>query len=332
VIAITVIGVLLALTGIVQQAVFNGKIYGFWVPKTVGSSFGPFVNKNHFAGWMLLALPLTVGLASGRIARGMRGVKPQWRERLLWLSSPEANQLILLIAASTLMGLALVLTTSRSAIGAMALALALTGWFVKQARVTARRQAATHLYLALLACAVVGWVGAGTIGHHFVEAEWGEFHRRLGPWSDAWRIATAFPLVGTGLNTYGVATLFYQRHDLAFHYAEAHNDYLQLAAEGGLLLTIPAALCVLLLIGGIRKRMREDIGTSTYWIRAGAITSLVAIALQEGVEFSLQMPGNAALFAVVCGIALHKTPHRRLKEKETDGVVPRYPLRVQEHD
>ena len=40
---------------------YNGKVYGFWTTQMGGSPFGPFVNKNHFAGWMLLALPLTLG-------------------------------------------------------------------------------------------------------------------------------------------------------------------------------------------------------------------------------------------------------------------------------
>jgi len=46
----------------------------------------------------------------------------------------------------------------------------------------------------------------------------------------------------------------------------------------------------------------------TYWIRVGAVTGLVSIALQETVDFSLQMPGNAALFAVICGMAVHRAP------------------------
>src|SRR4029077_10276375 len=108
-----------------------------------------------------------------------------------------------------------------------------------------------------------------------------------------------------GLNTYGVATLFYQQHDLAQYYAQAHNDYLQLAAEGGLLLLVPAAACVVAFITAVRRRFKEETSTSGYWVRVGAVTGLAAIALQETVEFSLQMPGNAVLFAVLCGIALH---------------------------
>ena len=57
----------------------------------------------------------------------------------------------------------------------------------------------------------------------------------------------------------------------------------------------------------IRRRFVGSSGSS-YWIRLGAVTGLVAIALQSTVEFSLQMPGNAALCAVLAGIALHRDP------------------------
>ena len=58
----------------------------------------------------------------------------------------------------------------------------------------------------------------------------------------------------------------------------------------------------------------------TWWLRAGAVTSLLAIACQESVEFSLQMPGNAALFAIVCAIALHRPPPAG---RGADDVPPR---------
>ncbi len=188
---------------------------------------------------------------------------------------------------------------------------------------TATRKAAAGVYLALLALAVIGWVGVESISARFAQADWMDINGRKGTWSDAWRIATLFPLTGTGLNTYGVASLFYQRIDPSAHYAQAHNDYLQLAAEGGLLLAVPAAVSLVLLVRDIRRRLREDRGASAYWIRAGAITGLVAMALQETVEFSLQMPGNAALFAVVCGLALHRSPPRRALANRDPGLGTR---------
>jgi hypothetical protein len=42
------------------------------------------------------------------------------------------------------------------------------------------------------------------------------------------------------------------------------------------------------------------------------IAALAWGAFAFGAVFSLQMPGNAALFAVMCGIALHKGPERRM--------------------
>ena len=54
----------------------------------------------------------------------------------------------------------------------------------------------------------------------------------------------------------------------------------------------------------VHWRLREDVG-SIWWIRIGAVAGLFAIALQSTVEFSLQMPGNAAMFAVVAALAIH---------------------------
>jgi O-antigen ligase len=126
---------------------------------------------------------------------------------------------------------------------------------------------------------------------------------------DAWSVIRDFPLAGTGLNTYWAAALFYQRHELAHFFAQAHNDYLQLAAEGGLLLILPAVACLAIFIRDVRRARREEVrGSVSWWLRSGAVTSLLAIACQETVEFSLQMPGNAALFVVVCAIAVHRPP------------------------
>jgi len=308
--AITVIGVLLALTGIIQQPLFTGKIYGFWAPMQGGSPYGPFVNKNHFAGWMLMGLPVTLGLLLGGVARGMRGARPGLREKVLWLSSPDASSLILLLGAAGIMALSLILTMSRSGMLAAALVLVVTGvWALRGYRTTAHKLAGIAL-LSVLILAAIGWAGTTAIANRFSSGSTTDLSGRVDVWEDALRIARRYPLVGTGLNTYGLATLFYQEFNLSAHYAQAHNDYLQLAAEGGLLLTVPAAACIAALIVIIRRRFKQEISHSTYWLRAGAVTGLAAMALQETVEFSLQMPGNALLFVVLCAMALHRTPVR----------------------
>ena len=60
---------LLALAGIVQKPLYTGRVLGIWQPEAGGSPFGPFVNKNHFAGWMLMALPLTMALLCAGLQR-----------------------------------------------------------------------------------------------------------------------------------------------------------------------------------------------------------------------------------------------------------------------
>jgi len=309
--AIAIIGVVLAFAGIIQQPLFSGKIYGFWEPVTLGMPYGPFVNKNHFAGWMLMGLPLTLGLLCSRIARGMRGARSGFREKLLWLSSPDASGIALLTGAAALMGVSLLLTMSRSGIGSAALAIAGVGVLAARRQDTLAKKIANLALVGLVALLAVAWIGTSALSQRFASANWAELNDRRGAWQDAIAIASRYPVAGTGLNTYGVATLFYQQYDLEQHYAQAHNDYLQLAAEGGLLLGIPAAACIVALAVAIRRRFAQEVSTTAYWIRAGAVTGIWAMALQETVEFSLQMPGNALLFVVLCAIALHRTPERR---------------------
>jgi O-antigen ligase len=303
---LTVFAVLLALVGIIQKSFSTGAVYGLWQLDIGRHPFGPFVNRNHFAGWMVMALPLALALLVAGIDRGMRGVKAGWRHKVLWFSSPEASRLILIAAAAVLMALSLMLTMSRSGITAFGLSMLMTGWFVARSVHSRSRRIVAAASLGLLLMVVVIWTGPEVVASRFAAADWGEFNNRKGAWIDAWRVARDFPLAGTGLNTYWAAALFYQQHEMDHFFAQAHNDYMQLAAEGGLLLAVPALMCLILFVRDIRCTMQEPQEATTGWLRAGAITSLVAIAFQETVDFSLQMPGNAALFAAVCAIALHR--------------------------
>lgn len=314
---VSILGVVLAVVGVAQKAMWNGKIYGFWTPIDVGDSFGPFVNRNHFAGWMLMALPLVVGYFAARVARGMRQVKPGWRNRLVWFSSADASETILVGFAVLLMALALTLTMSRSGMLGLLAALVISGWFVARRQATGSRRVIAGGYLMFVALVAAGWTGFDRIAARFAEGNAADAGGRLGIWGDTWRLASRFPIAGTGLNTFGVATLFYQTGDLKEHFAEAHNDYLQLLAEGGALVCIPAALAILAFAWTVHRRFREvSVESSDYWIRVGAVTGILAIALQEFSDFSLQMPGNAVLFCVLLAVAVrHSGPGRRISAR-----------------
>jgi O-antigen ligase len=305
---IAVIGTLLAITGIVQKALYNGKILGFWTLLHGGSPFGPFVNRSHYAGWMLMAVPVSLGLLCATISRQ---APPQTlRERVLWFSSTGASHVMLLGAGVGVMVLSILLSMSRSGILVAVGVVGLTAVLAWRRYPGALRFVVAGALVVLL-FAVAGWAGVDQIMRRFSQSGVADINGRLGPWGDALRIAARYPIAGTGFNTYSVATLFYQQFNLDAYYSAAHNDYLQVLAEGGVLLTVPLIACLTALVVTIRRRFREETSRSTYWIRAGATIGLIAIGLQEIVDFSLQIPGNAFLFAVVCAIAIHRTPERQ---------------------
>ena len=320
--AIAVLGVVIALVGIVQRPFYAGRIYGFWTPQMPGSPFGPFVNKNHFAGWMLMALPLSFGLLCAVATRAVSRLQPDWRRRIIWLSSAEASQTLLLASAAAVMSLSLVMTMSRSGILAIAVSFAIVSWWAIRRLPSRSTRIVAAVYLTSLTLLVVAWAGADTIAARFSTADANTVNDRLPIWRDTFAILRDFWLTGTGLNTYGVATLFYQTSMQGVHLREAHNDYFQLAAEGGLLLSIPIAGALTAFAIAARREFRMSSGSS-YWIRLGAVIGLVAIALQSMVDFSLQMPGNAALCAVLCGIALHRDPRlQRRRDRISTSDTP----------
>ena len=311
------LGAVLALVGIAQRPFYSGQIYGFWTPIMAGSPFGPFVNKNHFAGWMLMALPLTFGLLCANAARVVPRGATGWRPRVLWWSSPEANQVLLLAAAAAVMALSLMLTMSRSGMLAFAASISVTSWLAIRRLPAGTGRWVLAGYFACLVLFVVGWAGVDAVAARFGSADPATVNERLPIWRDTWSLVKDFWLTGSGLNTYGVATLIYPTSVPGFHLREAHNDYLQLAAEGGLLLGAPIVFTAAALMRDVRQRFAGSHGSS-YWIRLGAVAGLGAIALQSTVEFSLQMPGNAALCAVLGGIALHRDP-RSTRAVTRDG-------------
>jgi O-antigen ligase len=305
-VCLTVIGTLVALAAIVQRANYNGLVYGFWTPiEGRADSFGPFVNKDHFAGWMLMTIPVCMGLLCGLAARAAQRVRNDWRSRFLWLSSAEASGTVLVGFAIVVMTLSLMLALSRSGIMCFLFGVAAIG--VMQWRHSSSGRSVIA-YLALATTIAFVWAGSEPITTRFRTGSVFDLAGRVPLWSDAVQVIAAFPLTGTGLNTYSTAMLFFQTTNREFRVRAAHNDYLQIAADGGLLLVIPAAIAVLAFVFAVRRQLASDNPESVeYWIRVGAVVGMLSMALQSCVDFSLQIPGNAALFCVLGAIALHPT-------------------------
>jgi hypothetical protein len=316
--SLAALGVLLSIVGLTQRSLYPGygaKIYGVWTPvEGMGFSFAPFINRNHFAGWMLMAIPLLCGYIVGISAADRSPAARNWREQLVRLSGKSASQATLVAIAAFVMVVALVASLSRSGITCLAVALTLAGIVVSRPGVTRSRRMWTLASVALVVAAAASWTGVDALTGRFADAH-DQIGGRVLAWGDAWRVFRAFPVAGTGLNTYSDAMISYQTAFLGeVHYAEAHNDYLQMLAEGGVLIAIPAVVALGAVAWQIRQRFRDAADDALgYWVRVGATTAMVAIGLQELMEFSLQMPGNAALFTVVCAIAVRKNSSHRVR-------------------
>lgn len=323
--SIVAFGVVLALIGIVQKAVLGEhawggmKIYGFWQPvHLLSTPFGPYVNKNHFAGWMLMGLPLALGLGLGLAEQGIRSRRDNWRSVVLWLSSPQGGRLQLAVLATLVMVASLLMAKSRSGLAGLIVVLIVMSIAAGRRFHSARAGIMAFGSLGAVFATVFALAGTDLAARITDQSDAVDLRRSI--WTDSATVIKDFPLTGTGVNTFGTVMSGYQTTQKDQHFQEAHNDYLQVVVEGGILVAIPALIAFALLVRAIWCRFaagQDD--TLTHWIRVGATTGLLAIGLQALVEFSLQMPGNAALAVVLLALALHETPSHRRATAMVDG-------------
>jgi O-antigen ligase len=304
---VTVLAVLVAVIGVVQKASGTLLIYGFWRPfHHPYQIFGPFVNRNHYAGWMVMASSLALGSIAGTFAVNARRMPRAWRERVLWLSSPDANYLLVGCVGLPLIAVALLMTLSRSGITAFAVALSIG---LATIAVRTRRNRLVGLLIAGYSAAAIimisGWSRLDAVAQRFQGDSGVSLAARVWTWRDAARIMRDHPVFGTGLNTFDAAMIFYQSQ-AGGHWDAAHNDYVQLLAEGGMWLCVPIVVAICLYVRDVQRRFEADRQhVLAFWLRTGAILGLIAIGLQEAFDFSLQLPGNAVMFAALLAVAGH---------------------------
>lgn len=300
-----------ALGGILWHYQSTGRAY--WGPSGVGTPFGPYINRNHFAALMGMTIPLGVGfllsLTQRRATAGASGT----------VAAPPADragaQRFLLGFVVAVVAGALGLSLSRGGIVSTLCALSALAVVVGARRVTRG-----HLWK--VAAAVAGslafavWLAggpllsrigtlAGLLENDAVAAP------RTAIWRDAVRIAADFPLLGTGYGTFAEVYPSYQTAHPGREVLHAHNDWLQLVVEGGL----AGSLAVVALVGSYgsaaarllgRRRDREAIV-----LGLGGLGSVLVFLLHAGVEFNARIPANALWFTVLAALALKTLSSRR---------------------
>jgi O-antigen ligase len=296
------IGLLLGALAFVQRALSPALIYGVWRPAGLASNilpWGPFINRNDFAAWLVMAIPLTIGYMLMRIASQPATGNP--RVDINRIVDP---RLILLLASACVMTGAILASLSRSGVISLAIALA---WLMLLARTRLGRTR-----LALLAAAVgVLLLAAGTYVNlpalmtRMNEAWPSGLGGRLAVWSDTWPMVRDFAATGVGVGAYERAMLVYQQTNRLMFFNHAHNELLQIVAEGGVLMGL-ASIAALVSAGRTMvANLRAD-RSPVFWVRTGAACGVLGIACQSLWDTPLRMPANAVLFALVAAVALHR--------------------------
>jgi O-antigen ligase len=299
-------GLLLSVIALAQAATAHGLMYWRWKPLMEGGEpFGPFVNKNHFATWVVLAIPLGIGYLAAHSGAHRSRSSPlmPWRHRLVLFFDGRA---ILLAAAACVMGAALVTTLSRSGLFGIGVAAILA--VVLRLRHTGERHGRALWWMGGTVAASVLMVLASMpitrLTERIARAQISAGDRVL-IWKDTLPMIRDFWLTGTGAGTYETGMLVYQRASPGVRFNQAHNHYLQAAAEGGLLLCVPLFAALALYLTQAWRRIAVE-HSGMYWIRAGAMCGLAGVAAQSVWETGLTIPANAALACVMAAIVIHE--------------------------
>jgi O-antigen ligase len=311
---VALLGFLIALVGIVQFGAGTDLIYGVFRPHEHGLIFGPFVNRNHFAGYMLMVVPTCLALLAHAWSRysARVGDAPNARRRVLALTSSQGVDFLWAALPASVAIAALVATTSRGALIAFALGFALAGLGLRRG---GRGVPAWAIAVAFVAMAV-SWFGVERLAARFGNISLDAPGRTL-VWRDSLRRMDGLWLRGSGFNTFADSMSGAIPWDLPkgadpwpeqierareehraggvrvapgvpgmTWYREAHNDYLQALVETGL----PGlALALWGAVALLRSARRDP------WL----LMALVGVLLQSAVEFDLQIPAIAVLFVAL---------------------------------
>lgn len=286
--AVAVAGTAIAIFGIVQHLTGDGKIYWMVEPSQGGWIFGPYVNRNHFAGLMELWIPVALGLA----------LVPDnsFTGRWLWCG------------AALVMAAAVVLSASRG--GLLAVGVEVAALSVAAAALRGRRRAVVGLLVSVALVAGLVWFLGGT---QMVE----RLNSTIQPSSDIAEEATGYRLelwkgtleifqqnvlIGSGLDTFAThfrtVKSFYT--DAVWRYG--HNAFLQFAAETGVVGLGLGIWLIVAAVRGISGNLRRTRHTASGAILTGMACGCLGFMVHGWLDFNFHVPANAANFVVLAAI------------------------------
>ena len=277
---------------------------------------GSFGNRNHYAYFQEMLALVAAGWLAYSWDRAGRGSRDR---RAAQEAKARAALLGLALAAT---GLGLVFSLSRSGIVCAVVGLGAFVLFSRERGSTSHRR---PLVLALALAAALLWIGIDPVVERFqlVGSDITDDEGRAAVWRDSLAALPDFWLTGSGLSSFSYVYPIYRSFGGRRFYSWAHNDYLQLGIELG----FPGILLALALIAWMVRRAhraRERLGRDPALLKlqAGYLGALLAVSLHSFTDFGLHLPANAALLAVIAGVATGMSPSRRKRVpmRSTDKV------------
>jgi len=261
----------------------------FFFPRSIAvkGAAGTFTNPNHFANYLVLFFPLLFS----------------------WMILPKEGRSFCgrgILLATVLSGMAAAVVASHSlmAIFVGAVAVLLLGLSLLWLR-------ASQKSLVLL----LGLLGLGGLFLVFIDPGFASFQRQLHPlfpdystsrlrvWKDSFRIIQDFPWTGTGLGTFQFIFPKYSSVPVLPRFHHAHNDWLELLVETGILgsgLMATAIVLFFVTYGKHLPRLHPGIRPLGF----GVLISLVSFMIHSVAEFNFYIPANAYSFTIVLGMGL----------------------------
>ena len=268
-----------------------------------------YANRNHFAGFLEMTLAIGIGL----LIAGLRDSKPQtWtqflKRTLEWIFSPKMRLRLILCV----MVIALVTTRSRMGNTAFFASMLVAGVVgLALSRHATRSTVILLVSLIAIDLFIVGsWFGVEKLAHRIEQTTIVKtatpgaqsVEERAEPAAYGLELIKDYPLVGAGPGSWYVAFPKYRGADIINFFDYAHNDYVQFAAESGLIGAAMLALMVAwtLVIALRAQYLRRD--PLMRGLSFASIMGVTAILIHSSVDFNLQIPANAMLFMVLLAL------------------------------
>lgn len=262
---------------------------------------GTYANRNHFAGYLEMTLAMGVGLLiAGLSDRYADSWTKFVRHTIDWILSP------MMVLRLALCVLVIALTTTHSRMGntaffASLLVAGLIG--IGLSRHATRNTIILLASLVVIDLFIVGsWFGIEKLARRIEQTTIEDVQEREVPAVYSRDLIRDYPLFGSGPGTFYVAFPRYRQEKVGVFFQHAHNDYLQIASESGLVGIAALGIFVITCLGAALAAQWQRRDPLMRGAAFASIMGVTAILIHSWVDFNLQIPANATYFMVLLAL------------------------------